>query len=95
MPTTRLPVEVESTAYFVISRAASGGAVRVDATHHGERLTVDIRLRGGTDLRGVRDRVSAVGGTLTIDRGEDDETTRIVVVLPREPAGTRKVVADN
>jgi signal transduction histidine kinase len=88
MPTTRLPVEVESTAYFVITRAASAGAVRVDATQHGERLTVDILLRGVADLRGVRDRVSAVGGTVTIGPGEDDETTRIVVVLPGEPAGS-------
>ncbi len=78
----RLPAPVEATAYFVVSEAlanvgkyskATTVAIRVRAD--GGELTVEVADDGlggadpsrGSGLRGLADRVAAVGGTLEID----------------------------
>ena len=77
----RLPEKVEATAYFVVAEAltntakhAGATAANVDAAMQGDRLVVQVRDdgRGGADmggagLRGLGDRVAAVGGSLSID----------------------------
>jgi signal transduction histidine kinase len=77
----RLPMPVETTAYFVISEAltnvvkyahASHVAVRLDATE--EQLEVEVRDDGiggaeparGSGLRGLADRVGALRGRLDV-----------------------------
>ena len=75
----RLPGQVEAAAYFVVSEAltnvgkhAQAGSACVDLAMAGDALVVEVRDdgRGGADpvsgsgLRGLRDRVEAVGGRL-------------------------------
>jgi len=77
----RLPDQVETAAYFVVSEALTNAAkhshaseVRVNATYAGDVLTVEVADDGiggaaighGTGLRGLADRVEALGGTLTV-----------------------------
>ncbi|MFI5259265.1 MAG: histidine kinase [Candidatus Limnocylindrales bacterium] len=74
-----LPEPVEAAAYFVVSEAltnvvkhAAAGAARVALRTQDGTLVVEIRDDGcggadpgrGSGLRGLRDRVEAVGGTL-------------------------------
>jgi signal transduction histidine kinase len=89
-PTSRLPEPVEAAAYFVVSEAltnvakhaAAGSAVVGLRTENGT-LIVEVRDdgRGGADpvkgsgLRGLRDRVEAVGGTLETMSPEGGGTT--------------------
>ncbi len=78
----RLPQLIESTAYFLIAEAltntqrhahASSAAVRV--IRDGDRVVVEIRDDGsggadvvrGSGLRGLLDRVAAIGGALAVD----------------------------
>lgn len=76
----RLPSAVENAAYFLVAEAltnvikhAPGAAVQVDLTAHPDTLIVDITDDGpgGADsarsgLRGLRARVEALDGTLTL-----------------------------
>jgi len=77
----RLPNRVESAAYFVVSEALTNAAkhshaseARVKAARAGELLIVEVADDGiggasvgdGTGLRGLTDRVEALGGTLTV-----------------------------
>jgi signal transduction histidine kinase len=77
----RLPDQVESAAYFLVSEALTNAAkhshaskVRVNARYAGELLSVEVAddgiggatVEGGTGLRGLNDRVEALGGTLTV-----------------------------
>jgi signal transduction histidine kinase len=77
----RLPDRVETAAYFVVSEALTNAAkhshaseIRVKATYAGVVLTIEVADDGiggaavgrGTGLRGLTDRVEAVGGTLTV-----------------------------
>lgn len=77
----RLPDRVETAAYFVVSEALTNAAkhshaseARVKASRADELLTVEVADDGiggaavgnGTGLRGLTDRVEALGGTLTI-----------------------------
>ncbi|HUA44184.1 MAG TPA: histidine kinase [Solirubrobacteraceae bacterium] len=77
----RLSDQVESAAYFVASEALTnaakhshGSEVRVSASHEGEMLTVEVvddgiggaADAGGSGLRGLADRVEALGGRLTV-----------------------------
>ena len=92
----RLPEMVESTAYFLISEAltnvikhAQAGHVAVTAAVRDGNLQVEVVDDGigGADttasrgLGGLQDRVSAIGGQLTVHspRGKG---TRISTVLP-------------
>ncbi len=80
-PVGRLPALVEITAYFVVAEAltnvaryAEAGSAQVSARLAHDVLVVEVRDdgRGGADpargsgLRGLDDRVSALGGRLTV-----------------------------
>jgi signal transduction histidine kinase len=92
----RIPPESERAAYFVCSEGLANVVKYADATRaHVTASAVDGRLRvevsddgrggadpgRGTGLRGLADRVEAVGGALTVDspRGAG---TRLVAELP-------------
>jgi signal transduction histidine kinase len=90
VPDRRFASEVESTAYFVVAEAltnvarhAEAGAVSVAANEVGGQLVVEVRDDGvggaeplrGSGLRGLEDRVAAVGGTLTVDSRPGTGTT--------------------
>jgi signal transduction histidine kinase len=75
-----LPAPVEAAAYFVVSEALANAAkhshasdVRVTASVAGGRLLVEVGDDGigaaggpGTGLRGLADRIEALGGSFTI-----------------------------
>jgi signal transduction histidine kinase len=81
VPDERYPPQVEAAAYFVIAEAltnvakhaqASCASVSVDG--HDGSLTIDVRDDGsggadlrGSGLRGLKDRVEALGGGLRLD----------------------------
>lgn len=81
MPDGRLAEPVEAAAYYVVAEAlanvhkhAEARAVTVAVRSHGGALVVDVADdgRGGADpdgegLRGLADRVEALGGTLDVD----------------------------
>jgi signal transduction histidine kinase len=78
---SRLPEQVETAAYFVVSEALTnaakhshGNEVRVAVELEGELLHVEVAddgiggasAGGGSGLRGLADRVEALGGRLTL-----------------------------
>lgn len=91
----RLPAPVEATAYFVVSEAlanvgkhARAGSASVGLSLSGEWLVVEVRDDGcggadaarGSGLRGLRDRVEAVGGSLeTVSPAAGGTTIRAVL----------------
>ncbi|AKU18253.1 hypothetical protein VV02_24370 [Luteipulveratus mongoliensis] len=79
--TTRVPQHVESTAYFVVAEALTNVArhsdargARIDVTHDGHALWVDVSddgqggadPRNGTGLTGMADRLAVLDGTLRV-----------------------------
>jgi signal transduction histidine kinase len=81
-PHERLPQRVESASYFVVAEAltnvakyARASRVSVNVTRTDGRVLVEVTDDGvggadpanGTGLRGLLDRVSALGGTLEVD----------------------------
>jgi signal transduction histidine kinase len=91
-----LPAEAERTAYFVcseglanVAKYANASRARVNVRAVGDRLRVEVaddgrggaHPAGGSGLRGLADRVEAVGGTLTID-SPAGAGTRVVAELP-------------
>jgi signal transduction histidine kinase len=81
-PEERLPASVETTAYFVVAEALTNAAkhaacerVEVGVWIEGEWAVVRVRddgvggadAAGGTGLRGMADRVSALGGLLEME----------------------------
>ena len=77
----RLPDQIETAAYFIASEALTNAAkhshgteVRVTASDDGQRLTVEVAddgiggasTTGGSGLRGLADRVEALGGRFTV-----------------------------
>jgi signal transduction histidine kinase len=94
--TERLDPMIEVTAYYVVSEAlqnvakhANVGDARLSAVQEAQSLVIEVidhgaggaRLAAGTGLRGLVDRVDAVGGGLTIDSPVDGGT-RIRAELP-------------
>jgi signal transduction histidine kinase len=78
----RLPAAVETAAYFVVAEALTNVAKYAEATHarvaarrEDGIAVVEIRddgvggaeVSGGTGLRGLGDRVGALGGTIELD----------------------------
>jgi PAS domain S-box-containing protein len=99
MPDERLPASIEAAAYYVVAEAITNivkyaGATAVDvAVEAGEdcvRVTVTDDGCGGaspdtgTGLRGLRDRVAALDGTLDVD-SPADQGTRVVAEIPLSP----------
>jgi signal transduction histidine kinase len=77
----RLADQIESASYFFVSEALAnaakhshGGEIRVDVAHGGQTLTIEIADDGiggaavgvGSGLRGLVDRVEALGGRFTL-----------------------------
>jgi signal transduction histidine kinase len=94
-----LPIEVEAAVYFVCSEAlaniakyASASNVAVSVAGTAEKLTVEVADDGvggadaaaGTGLRGLADRIEALGGTLSIE-SPAGRGTRLVAEIPLEP----------
>lgn len=91
----RLPAAVEATAYFVASEALANAAKHAEANEVVVRverrdgvLRLEVRDDGcggatatGSGLRGLADRVAAVGGRFTVDSPHLGGTT-IVAELP-------------
>jgi signal transduction histidine kinase len=95
----RLPQHVEVTAYYVVSEAlanaakhAGASAVHVDADAAGDVLRLAVRDDGlggadparGSGLVGLKDRVEAIGGTLSM-RSRPGEGTTLLAELPARP----------
>jgi PAS domain S-box-containing protein len=99
----RLPASVEVTSYYVISEAlanvakhANASSVEVSLDQHNGYLWLQIRDDGvggadpsrGSGLTGLKDRVEAGGGTLTVE-SHSGHGTRLTVKLPlHAPAPT-------
>jgi signal transduction histidine kinase len=92
----RLPEPVEVTAYYVVSEAltnaakhsgATAVAIEVELTDDAVRLAVSDDGTGGADPRrgsgliGLKDRIAAAGGTLTVE-SPPGQGTRLVAELP-------------
>lgn len=89
VPAARFPAAVEAVAYFVAAEgltnaarhAAGAAAVAVCISEEGGRLVVEIRDDGpggavaeGGGLRGLADRVAALGGTFEVHSASDEGT---------------------
>jgi signal transduction histidine kinase len=89
-PAERLPEAVESASYFVVAEALTNVAkyaratrATVNVTRADGQVLVEIAddgvggadPAGGSGLRGLQDRVSALGGTLEIDSTPENGTT--------------------
>ena len=96
VPDRRLSPAVESTAYFVVSEALANAAKYASATRAtvsaecpGDALRVEVQDDGvggadpskGSGLRGLADRVAAIGGSLSVD-SPIGGGTRLVAELP-------------
>jgi signal transduction histidine kinase len=96
LPDRRLSAAVEAAAYFVVSESLANVAKYASASHasvgadcSGSTLRVEIGDNGvggadgsrGTGIRGLEDRVAAVGGRLTID-SPAGQGTLVVAEIP-------------
>jgi signal transduction histidine kinase len=105
LPRERLPSAVEITAYFVVAEALTNAAkharcqqAEVHVAVQGDWAVVEIRDDGvggacgskGSGLRGMADRVSALGGELDIDSpaGVGTTITARMALPPRDTAPT-------
>jgi signal transduction histidine kinase len=92
----RLPDQVETAAYYFASEAISnavkhshGNEIRVNVSYDGRMLTVDIVDDGiggaavglGSGLRGLADRVEALGGQFTVS-SPPGRGTRLTAQIP-------------
>jgi signal transduction histidine kinase len=100
----RLPAPVEATGYFIVAEALTNiekhaHARRAEVTAQMDDGTVEIRIRddgvggarpGGSGLLGLRDRIEALGGAMTVDSPERGGTT----LLARLPLDDRAAAPD-
>jgi signal transduction histidine kinase len=107
VPPGRLPGPVETSAYFVVAEALTNAVKHADCSYVqvGVRVengsaTVEVRddgvgganPRSGSGLRGLADRVSALGGRLEIESPAGDGTTvRARIALDAPETGGRAV----
>jgi PAS domain S-box-containing protein len=99
-PSERLPAAVEAAAYYVVAEALANAAKHSRATHVTVRVAADgsctrvevaddgvggADASGGSGLRGLADRVAALGGTLAVESPPGAGTT-IAAALPHPPA---------
>ena len=90
------PAAVEATAYFVVSEAlanvakyASASRATVSADCRGDLLRVEVAddgvggadARGGSGLRGLGDRVAAIGGSLVVE-SPIEGGTQVIAEIP-------------
>jgi signal transduction histidine kinase len=95
-PDRRLLPAVEATAYFVVSEALANVAKYASATHasvgadcRGSSLHVEVGDNGvggadasrGSGIRGLQDRVAALGGSVTIE-SPPGQGTLVVAEIP-------------
>jgi signal transduction histidine kinase len=86
----RLPDQIETAAYFMVSEALTnaakhshGSEIRVFVSYRGQRLTIEIgddgigsaSPTGGSGLRGLADRIEALGGRFTVSSPPGRGTT--------------------
>jgi signal transduction histidine kinase len=96
IPEQRYPAPVESAAYFVAAEAltnvakyAQATSAHVAATRHGDWLVIEVEddgvggatLSTGGGLAGLRDRIAAFRGKLTVD-SRPAQGTRIRAEIP-------------
>src|SRR5690242_1126524 len=108
MPAERLPAPVEAAAYFVVAEAltnvvkyAGASTADVSIRRAGETLVVTVADDGvggasigrGSGLRGLQDRVAAVGGTLSI-HSPHGGGTRLQAHIPCSPVEVPAPVGD-
>jgi len=101
MPPERLPAAVEAAAYYVVAESVTNivkyaGATAIEVAVETAESGVTVIVSddgcggadpsGGTGLRGLRDRVAALEGTLEIE-SPTDRGTRIVAEIPLERRG--------
>ena len=99
LPEERLPGPVEAAAYFTVSEAltnvakyADATAARVELRTAGERLEIEVAddgvggavREGGTGLRGLADRLGALGGELGV-HSPPGRGTRLHASIPLAP----------
>jgi signal transduction histidine kinase len=105
VPIQRLPSPVETSAYFVVAEALTNAAKHarcgqafVDVLVEDGAVTVEVRDDGvggadpsaGSGLRGLADRVSALGGRLEVESPEGVGTTvRARIALSAQRADRR------
>jgi PAS domain S-box-containing protein len=107
VPPGRLPEAVEVAAYYIVAEALTNVAkysraseARIHVERHGERVVLEVSddgvggadVRGGTGLRGLADRVEALGGRLAVHSPDGDGTTlraEIPCQSPDEPRALR------
>jgi signal transduction histidine kinase len=92
LPDERLPEPVETAAYYLaaealtnVARHANATAVTVTVTRTGDRARIEVRDDGtggadtghGSGLRGLADRLEALGGCLELDSPPGAGTTLI------------------
>jgi PAS domain S-box-containing protein len=97
-PAERLPQPVEAAAYYVVAEALANAAKHSDASRVLVRVSseetctrVEVKddgvggadARAGSGLRGLDDRVSALGGTLDVHSPLGEGTT-VAAELPHE-----------
>jgi signal transduction histidine kinase len=95
IPDRRLPPAVEATAYFIVSEAltnvakhAGATSVSIAATATATTLRVEVGDDGvggadpasGTGIRGLQDRVAAIGGTLRMESPAGQGTLAIAEI---------------
>jgi signal transduction histidine kinase len=107
VPPGRLPAPVETSAYFVVAEALTNAAkhARCSHVHVGVRVengsaTVEVHDDGvggadpsaGSGLRGLADRVSALGGRLEIESPVGEGTTVRARIALGAPETDRRAV---
>jgi signal transduction histidine kinase len=101
VPPRRFPAPQEAAAYFVcseglanVAKYSEASAARIDIDATGQRLVVRVADdgRGGADpshgsgLRGLADRLAALGGALSVD-SPSGGGTQLTAELPIGPGG--------
>jgi PAS domain S-box-containing protein len=104
IPEQRYPAAVESAAYFIAAEAltnvakyAQASTARITAAQSADRLVLAVEDDGagganpypGSGLSGLRDRVAALDGTLTVD-SPSGAGTRIRAEIPLRPGKSSK-----
>ena len=107
VPPGRLPTPVETSAYFVVAEALTNAAKHARCSHahvvvrvENGSATVEVHDDGvggadpsaGSGLRGMADRVSALGGRLEIDSPAGEGTTVRARIALGAPETDRRAV---